>query len=159
MKKITPNLWFDGNAVEAAEFYTEIFPDSQVDRVIMSPVDNPSTKKGEVIVVEFTLLGQPYAGINGGPMFKFNEAVSFGLECEDQEEVDHYWKILTAKGGKPSMCGWCKDRYGLSWQVIPKRLMQMLVSEDKEAAERAMQAMLTMGKIDIEALEAAYKGS
>jgi predicted 3-demethylubiquinone-9 3-methyltransferase (glyoxalase superfamily) len=159
MKKITPNLWFDGNAVEAAEFYAEIFPDSQVDRVITSPVDNPSAKKGEVLVVEFTLMGRPFAGINGGPMFSFNEAVSFDIECEDQEEVDHYWKILTAKGGQPGMCGWCKDRFGLSWQVIPKRLKQMMVSEDKEAAERAMAAMLQMGKIDIALLESAYKGS
>jgi predicted 3-demethylubiquinone-9 3-methyltransferase (glyoxalase superfamily) len=159
MKKITPNLWFDGNAVEAAEFYTGIFPDSQIDRIIRSPADNPATKKGEVVVVEFTLLGQPYAGINGGPMFRFNEAISLEIECEDQAEVDQYWKVLTARGGEPSMCGWCKDRFGVSWQVTPKRLKQMMVSEDTEAAERAMTAMLAMGKIEIAELEAAYKGN
>jgi predicted 3-demethylubiquinone-9 3-methyltransferase (glyoxalase superfamily) len=159
MKKISPALWFDGNAEEAAEFYTEIFPDSQIDRVIRSPADNPSTKKHEVLVVEFTLLGQPFIGINGGPMFRFSEAISFDIDCEDQDEVDHYWKILTAKGGEPGMCGWCKDRFGVSWQVTPKRLRQMLISEDREAAERAMQAMMAMGKIDIDTLETAYKGS
>jgi len=158
MDKITPNLWFDGNAEEAAEFYVSLFPGSRIDNIVRSPADNPSTRKGEVLVVVFTLAGRTFAGINGGPHFSFDEAVSFAIECADQAEVDLYWERLTADGGSASQCGWCKDRFGLSWQVIPKRLHDMLISSDRNAAERVMQAMLEMNKIDIDTLERAYRG-
>jgi len=130
MALITPNLWFDGNAEEAANFYVSLIPDSRVDNVMRASADNPSTKKGEVVVVEFTLAGRSFAGINGGPQFTFNEAVSFAIECADQAEVDRYWEALIADGGSASMCGWCKDRFGLSWQVIPKRLHEMMEAAD-----------------------------
>ncbi|MEZ5366652.1 MAG: VOC family protein [Bryobacterales bacterium] len=158
MSRITPNLWFDHNAEEAAEFYVSIFPDSRIDHVVQAPTDNPSTAKGEVILVEFTLRGQAFVGINGGPRFPFTEAVSFAIECEDQAEVDRYWELLTSGGGSPSRCGWCKDRFGLSWQVTPRRLIELMHSADGAAAERAMKAMLQMDKIDIAALEAAAQG-
>ena len=158
MDKITPNLWFDGNAEEAANFYVGLFPDSKVNKIVRSPADNPSTAKGAVVVVEFTLAGQPYVGINGGPQFSFTEAVSFAIECDDQAELDRYWNLLTSDGGGESRCGWCKDRFGLSWQVTPKRLREMLESPDRDAAERAMQAMLKMGKIETGSLERAFRG-
>ncbi|MEM9404186.1 MAG: VOC family protein [Pseudomonadota bacterium] len=158
MDKITPNLWFDGDAEAAASFYVSLFPDSRIDHVVRSPADNPSTDKGEVVVVEFTLAGRPYVGINGGPQYAFTEAVSFAIECEDQAELDRYWDQLTSNGGSVTQCGWCKDRFGLSWQVTPKRLRELLASPDSAAAERAMQAMLGMEKIDIEALERAFRG-
>ncbi|CFX14396.1 3-demethylubiquinone-9 3-methyltransferase [Candidatus Filomicrobium marinum] len=159
MKSITPNLWFDNNAEEAAEFYTRLFPNSRIEKVLHSPADNPSVKKADVITVDFTLNGQRFVGINGGPAFKFTEAVSFSIDCEDQAEVDRYWGALTADGGSESMCGWCKDRFGLSWQVVPRRLIELLSSDDTEANKRAMEAMLKMKKIDIATLEAAAKGS
>ncbi|TCD14238.1 VOC family protein [Oricola cellulosilytica] len=155
MKPITPNLWFDGNAVEAAEFYASLFPDSRIDRIMHSPADNPSAAKGEVLIVEFTLIGQKFLGINGGPAFKFNEAVSFAIDCKDQSEVDFYWEALTADGGQASQCGWCKDRYGLSWQVVPRQLIELLYGADSDAAERGAKAMFEMTKIDIATLEAA----
>ncbi|HPF27157.1 MAG TPA: VOC family protein [Steroidobacteraceae bacterium] len=155
MKSITPNLWFDGTAREAAEFYAQLIPDSRVDRLLYSPADNPSAKKGELLCVEFTLHGQKYLGINGGPAFKFNEAVSFSIECENQAEVDRYWDALTANGGRGIQCGWCQDRFGLYWQVTPRRLFELLYGEDTDANERAAQAMFKMVKIDIAALEAA----
>jgi predicted 3-demethylubiquinone-9 3-methyltransferase (glyoxalase superfamily) len=158
LEKITPNLWFDGNAEEAATFYVSLFPDSRIDQVVRSPADNPSTARGEVVVVEFTLAGQPYAGINGGPQYSFTEAVSFAIECDDQAEVDRYWDLLIADGGSAGRCGWCKDRFGLSWQITPKRLRQLLASPDREAAERTMQAMLGMEKIETAALERAFRG-
>lgn len=158
MNAITPTLWFDGNAEDAAAFYVGIFPDSRIDAVIRSPADNPSTAKGEVVVVEFTLDGRPFAGINGGPQFPFTEAVSFEIECVDQDEVDRYWALLTADGGSPGRCGWCKDRFGLSWQVTPVRLHEMFASPDREAAERATKAMLGMDKIDVAFLEDAFRG-
>jgi predicted 3-demethylubiquinone-9 3-methyltransferase (glyoxalase superfamily) len=147
MDTITPNLWFDGNAEEAADF-----------DVIRSPADTPSTRKDEVVAVEFTLAGRSFVGINGGPHFSFTEAVSFAIECRDQAEVDRYWDALTADGGSPGRCGWCKDRFGLSWQVMPKRLHDMLVASDRDAAERAMQAMLQMDKIDVAVIERAFHG-
>lgn len=158
MNTITPTLWFDGNAEEAAEFYVGLFPDSRIDTVHRSPADYPSGGKDEVLLVQFTLAGRSFTGLNGGPMFQFTEAVSFDIDCEDQAEVDHYWERLTAGGGSPSQCGWCKDRFGLSWQVVPRRLRELLGSPDRAAAERAMQAMLTMSKLDVAALEAAYEG-
>lgn len=155
MDDITPYLWFDGNAEEAAEFYVDLFPDSRIDHVMLSPADNPSTARGEVIVVEFTLNGRKFAGLNGGSAFRFSEAVSFAIDCKDQDEVDRYWAALTANGGEPSQCGWCRDRFGLSWQVVPRRLKELMASDDAEAAERTMQAMMTMTKIDVAALEEA----
>lgn len=157
-EKITPHLWFDGNAEQAAEFYVSLFPDSRIDAVHRSAGDNPSTRKGEVLLVQFTLAGRPYAGINGGPQFSFTEAVSLQIDCADQAEVDHYWHALTADGGSESQCGWCKDRFGLSWQVVPRRLGELLASPDRAAAERTMQAMLPMKKLDVAALEAAARG-
>lgn len=158
MPKITPNLWFDGNAEEAAEFWTRIFPNSRIDRVYRSPADYPSGRKGDVITVDFTLDGQPFTGINGGPDFTFDEAVSFLIDCKDQAEVDRYWEALTADGGEPGPCGWLKDRYGVSWQVVPHRLDELLNSDDRDGAQRAMEAMLQMGKLDVAELEAAHEG-
>ena len=157
--KITPNLWFDRNAEEAAEFYVSIFPNSHIDAVHRSASDNPSTKKDEVLLVDFTLAGSKFVGINGGPHFSFTEAVSFQIDCEDQQEVDRYWNAIVDNGGSESQCGWCKDRFGLSWQVIPRRLGELLTSADAAAAERTMQAMLTMKKLDVAALEAAARGN
>ena len=159
MPEITPWLWFDTEGEEAAKFYTSVFPDSRIDSISRSPTDNPSEKEGEVMTVNFTLGDRQFIGLNGGPDFKFTEAVSFWIDCKDQAEVDHYWEILTADGGEPSMCGWLKDRYGLSWQVVPRGLPQMYNSPDREGAKRAMDAMLKMGKLDIALLEAAFKGT
>lgn len=157
-EKITPCLWFDGDAEQAAEFYVGLFPDSRVDAVHRSPVDNPSTLKGDVLLVEFTLAGRSFTGLNGGPQFQFTEAVSFQIDCADQAEVDYYWSALTADGGREIQCGWCKDRFGLSWQVVPRRMMELLSSSDRAEAARAMQAMMGMTKMDVAALEAAAKG-
>jgi predicted 3-demethylubiquinone-9 3-methyltransferase (glyoxalase superfamily) len=157
MPTITPFLWFDRNAEEAAEFYTSLFPNSTIGRVDRSPADAPGLKAGDVLTVEFTLSGQPFVGLNGGPDFRFNEAVSFAIECEDQAEVDRYWDALIADGGEPGPCGWLKDRFGLSWQVVPRQLNEMMRSDDRAAARRAMEAMLQMGKLDVSTLEAAYE--
>ena len=156
--KITPYLWFDGNAEEAAAFYTSIFPNSRIDKVVPAAADTPGNRKGEVITVEFTLDGSKFVGLNGGPEFTFTEAVSFEIECQDQAEVDRYWDALVQGGGEHSVCGWLKDRFGLSWQVVPRQLNEMLEGDDRAAAERAMKAMLEMTKLDIDELEAAYKG-
>jgi predicted 3-demethylubiquinone-9 3-methyltransferase (glyoxalase superfamily) len=158
MSKITPCLWFDGNAEEAATFYVSLLPNSRIDRVMRSPADNPSTPKGAVLVVDFTLAGQQFMGLNGGPQFPFTEAVSFTINCEDQAEVDRLWDALGADGGAPVACGWLKDRYGLSWQIVPKALPELLNGPDREGAERAMQAMMQMVKIDVEGLRRAYDG-
>jgi len=158
MSRITPCLWYDGTAEQAANFYASIFPDSSVDAVHRSPADYPNGKAGDVITVEFTVLGQTFLGLNGGPMFKFDEAVSFQIHTEDQAETDRYWDALTADGGAPSMCGWCKDKFGLSWQITPRQLTDMMASKDGAAARRAMEAMMSMRKIDIAALERAYEG-
>jgi predicted 3-demethylubiquinone-9 3-methyltransferase (glyoxalase superfamily) len=155
---ITPMLWFDDDAEQAATFYTSTFPNSRIDKVVRAASDTPSNKKGDVITVEFTLDGTTFVGLNGGPDFKFNEAVSFVIDCKDQAEVDHYWDALIMGGGEPSVCGWLKDKFGLSWQVTPRRLLEMTESDDRPAAERAMKAMLEMTKIDIAKLEEAYKG-
>ena len=158
MHGITPCLWFDGNAEEAARFYTTIFPNSRIDAVSTSPADNPSGRAGETLTVDFTLNGSPLQGLNGGPDFKFNEAISFVIDCQDQAEVDRYWDKLVQGGGEHSVCGWLKDRYGVSWQVTPRRLAELLESPDREGAKRAMEAMLQMTKIDIGRLEAAFRG-
>ena len=157
MPKPFPCLWFDGEAEEAAEFYTRIFPNSRVDKVARATADYPSGKKGDVITVDFTLDGERFQGLNGGPEFDFNEAVSFVIDCEDQAEVDRYWDALAAGGGEHGPCGWMKDRFGLSWQVVPRRLYEMLDGPE-DAAERAMTAMLKMGKLDVAELERAYAG-
>ena len=158
MDKISPCLWFDGDAEEAARLYTSLFPNSHIDSVDRSPADTPSGPEGTVITVNFTLAGRSYIALNGGPDFKFTEAVSFSIDCDDQAEVDRYWDALLADGGEPSVCGWLRDRFGLSWQVIPRQLPEMLNSKDPDAARRAMQAMLKMVKIDVAELERAYSG-
>jgi predicted 3-demethylubiquinone-9 3-methyltransferase (glyoxalase superfamily) len=158
MPKITPNLWFDHDAEEAARFYVSLLPDSHVDSVNRSPADNPSTRAGGIVTVDFTLAGQKFTGINGGPQFPFTEAVSFLIECEDQAEVDRLWSALTARGGEPGQCGWLKDRFGLSWQIVPKALGELMGSADAEGSRRAMETMLKMSKIDIEELRRAYRG-
>jgi predicted 3-demethylubiquinone-9 3-methyltransferase (glyoxalase superfamily) len=159
MDKIAPCLWFDGNAEEAARFYTSIFPNSRVDRVSRAVSDVPGTRAGNVLTVDFTLDGRSFIGLNGGPDFKFNEAISFSIDCNDQAEVDRYWDALLADGGEPSVCGWLKDRFGVSWQVVPRQLNAMINSSDREAAARAMDAMLKMTKLDVAELEAAYEGN
>jgi predicted 3-demethylubiquinone-9 3-methyltransferase (glyoxalase superfamily) len=156
--KVYPCLWFDKNAEEAAKFYVSLLPDSRVDGVFRSPADTPSGREGDVLVVDFTLAGQKLQGLNGGPDFRFNEAISLVIECEDQAEVDRLWETLTKDGGQPSVCGWLKDRFGLSWQIVPRELNEMLNSPDKDGARRAMEALLQMGKIDIEACRRAFRG-
>lgn len=158
MTSITPNLWFDGNAREAARFYVSIFPNSSVDGEHAAAADNPSTQEGEPLVVNFTLDGHPFVGINGGPMFTFSEAISFSISCADQAETDYYWDALLAGGGTESQCGWLKDRYGVSWQVIPQQLGEYVGGPDPDGARRAMEAMLEMVKLDVEGLRRAYEG-
>ena len=155
MRTPYPCLWFDGNAEEAAAFYTKLIPDSSVDRVWRTPADTPSGLEGMVLTVDFTLNGQHVQGLNGGPDFRFSEAISFVLECEDQAEVDRLWDALTADGGEPGPCGWLKDRFGLSWQIVPRRLNELISDPDRGRARRAMEAMLKMGKIEVAELERA----
>jgi predicted 3-demethylubiquinone-9 3-methyltransferase (glyoxalase superfamily) len=155
MAKVTPCLWFDGRAEEAAEFYTSLLPESRVDNVWRSPADTPSGPAGMVLLVDFTLAGQQFQGLNGGPDFAFNEAISFVIECEDQAEVDRLWNTLTSDGGEPGPCGWLKDRFGVSWQIVPRELNEMVQDPDQERARRAMEAMLKMGKIEVDELRQA----
>ena len=155
MTRLYPCLWFDGNAEEAAGFYVTLLPDSRIDKVWRSPAETPSGPEGMVLTVDFTLGGQRFQGLNGGPDFRFNEAVSFVIDCEDQDGVDRLWGLLSADGGEPGPCGWIKDRFGLSWQIVPRRLEELLNDSDPERARRAMEAMLKMGKIDVARLEAA----
>ena len=154
---IVPNLWFDTEAEEAAEFYTSLFPDSRIVNVSRYTDAGPRPA-GEVMTVDFELNGQRFTAINGGPQFKFDEAVSFMVTVDDQEELDRYWDALTADGGEESQCGWCKDRFGLSWQVVPKALPRLLADPDRARAARAMEAMMKMGKIDVAELEKAAAG-
>jgi predicted 3-demethylubiquinone-9 3-methyltransferase (glyoxalase superfamily) len=156
MPATIPCLWFDGQAEPAARLYTEVFPNSTIDRITHYGPDTPGTE-GAVLTVEFTLDGTPYTGLNGGPQFTFSEAVSFQILCADQAEVDHYWNRLS-EGGYQDQCGWLKDRFGLSWQVVPTRLTELLSDPDPDRANRAMQAMLTMRRLDIAALERAADG-
>jgi predicted 3-demethylubiquinone-9 3-methyltransferase (glyoxalase superfamily) len=156
--KIIPVLWFNHDAEEAANFYVSLLPDSRVDKVVRSPADNPSMEEGGVLVVDFTLAGRKYSGLNGGPAFPFTEAVSFMILCDDQAEVDRLWDALLADGGRPSECGWLKDRFGLSWQITPRALLEMMASDDRDAARRAMEKMLTMSKLDVAELRRAFEG-
>jgi predicted 3-demethylubiquinone-9 3-methyltransferase (glyoxalase superfamily) len=158
MSKIAPCLWFDGQAEEAAKFYVSLLPDSRIDGIMRSPADTPSGPAGMVLTVDFTLAGQKYMGLNGGPQFRFTEAVSFMIHCEDQAEVDRLWEALIEGGGAPVACGWLKDRFGLFWQIVPKPLMRMIADPDRAKAKRAMEAMMRMVKIDIAAVKKAYDG-
>jgi predicted 3-demethylubiquinone-9 3-methyltransferase (glyoxalase superfamily) len=153
--KITTMLWFDMVGEEAANFYVSLLPDSHVDQVVRAPSDNPSTPEGAVLVVNFTLAGQKYTALNGGPMFKPNESVSFVIHTDDQEETDRIWDSIVGNGGKESQCGWCKDKWGFSWQITPRRLMELMSHSDKDVARRASASMMTMQKIDIATLERA----
>jgi 2-polyprenyl-6-hydroxyphenyl methylase/3-demethylubiquinone-9 3-methyltransferase len=155
--KIAPCLWFDGQAEEAAIFYASVFPDSRVKAVHRAPADYPSGEKGNVLMVEFTVLGMDFVGMNGGPQFKFDEAVSFQVYTDDQAETDRYWNAIVSSGGAESMCGWCKDRFGLSWQITPKRLMELISDRDPAKSKAAFEAMMKMKKIDIAALDAAVQ--
>jgi two-component system sensor histidine kinase QseC len=157
MQKITPMLWFDNNAEEAVNLYTSVFKDAKLGRMARYGKEGPGPE-GAVMTAEFELFGQKFVALNAGPMFKFNESISFVVNCENQEEVDYYWDKLTANGGQESMCGWLKDKFGLSWQITPTVLMQLVSGPDKKKAGRAMQAMMKMKKIDIAAIEAAAKG-
>lgn len=159
MKKIIPNLWFDKQAEEAAHFYTSVFKNSKIGRI--SRYDKASSEvsgmpEGEVMTIEFELDGQQFVGLNGGPLFKFNEAVSFVIDCKDQEEVDYYWNKLT-DGGEEQPCGWLKDKFGLSWQVVPDELTKMLPEADPQQSQRVAKALMQMKKINIQVLREAYK--
>jgi len=157
--KMITCLWFDrGEAREAAKFYASVFPDSHAGQPHHAPSDYPGGEEGKELTVEFTLLGRDFVGLNGGPNFKPNEAVSFMVLTESQEETDRYWNAITQNGGEESACGWCKDKWGFSWQITPRVLLEATGSSDKAAAKRAFEAMMTMRKIDIAKIEAAVKG-
>jgi predicted 3-demethylubiquinone-9 3-methyltransferase (glyoxalase superfamily) len=155
--KNTICLWFDADAEEAARWYAATFPDSRVTAVHRSPVDTPSAKAGDVLVVEFTVFGIPCMGLNGGPVFRHSEAFSFQIATEDQAETDRYWNAIVSNGGQESECGWCKDRWGISWQITPRTLMEAWEAGGDEA-KRAFQAMLTMRKLDVAAIDRARRG-
>jgi predicted 3-demethylubiquinone-9 3-methyltransferase (glyoxalase superfamily) len=158
MSRITPCLWFDGNAEEAADFYVTVFPDSRVDAVHHAPSDYPAGKAGNVLMVEFTLSGQPFTGLNGGPHFQFNEAISFQIPVETQEQVDRFTNALSAVP-EAEQCGWVKDRFGVSWQIVPRQLMRLISDPDAGRAKLAFEAMMRMKRIDIAALERAAAGA
>ena len=161
MQKITPFLWFDHEAEEAAKFYTSIFKNSKIGRTLRYSEEAAKTSgqpEGSVLTIEFEIEGQKFVALNGGPQFKFNESISFAVNCDSQEEVDYFWEKLTADGGEESQCGWLKDKFGVSWQVTPKVLIEMLHDKDSEKAERVMKAMLQMRKIEIKKLKQAYAG-
>lgn len=157
MSKNTICLWFDQDAEAAARFYAATFPDSEVTGVFRAPADYPSGKAGDVLTVSFTVAGIPCIGLNGGPAFRQSEAFSFQISTEDQEETDRYWNAIVGNGGSESACGWCKDRWGLSWQITP-RVLTEAIAAGGDVAKRAFEAMMTMGKIDVAAIEAARRG-
>ena len=157
MRSITPCLWFDGKAEEAANFYVSLFPDSRVDAVHRAPSDYPSGKAGGVLTVEFTLMGRPFTGLNGGPLFRFNEAISFQIPVETQAEADRLADALSAVP-EAEQCGWVKDRFGVSWQIVPRQLIRLISDADPARARRAFAAMMQMKRIDIAALERAANG-
>ena len=159
MSKISPCLWFNGEAEEAAKFYVSLLPDLRIETVQKSPIDNPGGKAGSVLVVEFTLAGQRFMALNGGTRFEHSYAVSFRIDCADQAEVDRLWDALTADGGQAVRCGWLKDRYGMYWQITPSVMPQLLGGPDRAGAQRAMAAMMGMVKLDIESLKRAYEGA
>ncbi|MGZ3171672.1 MAG: VOC family protein [Croceibacterium sp.] len=156
--KATNCIWYDSGAEDAAKFYVATFPDSSVGEVHRAPGDNPSGKEGAVLTVEFTVFGIPCLGLNGGPHFTPSEAFSIMVFTDDQEETDRYWNAIVGNGGQESMCGWCKDKWGISWQITPRALMKATTNPDKAAAKRAFDAMMTMKKINIAKIEAALKG-
>ena len=157
MQKISPFLWFDKEAEEAANFYVSVFKDSKLGEVARY-AENAPAPAGTVMTVEFELNGQPFIALNGGPVFKFNEAISFVVDCADQAEVDDYWEKLTADGGEPVQCGWLRDKYGVSWQIVPQALAATLRGPDAAGRQRAFGAMMKMVKLDVAALKAAYAG-
>ena len=156
--KNTLCLWYDGTALEAAQFYAQTFPDSQVGAVRRAPSDFPSGKAGDVLVVEFTVCGVPCMGLNGGPAFKHSEAFSFQIATDDQAETDRLWDAIVGDGGQESACGWCRDKWGLSWQITPRTLTEGMADPDPAVARRVFEAMMTMGKIDVAAIDAARRG-
>jgi predicted 3-demethylubiquinone-9 3-methyltransferase (glyoxalase superfamily) len=159
MSKVSPCLWFDGEAEEAARFYVSLLPGSKIETIQKNTVDGPAGKAGTVLVVEFTLAGQRFMALNGGMRMEYTHAVSFMIDCADQAEVDRLWDALTADGGQPERCGWLRDRFGVSWQVVPAALPKYLGGSDRAGAQRAMQAMLGMVKLDIAGLKKAYEGA
>jgi len=156
--ELTTCLWFNGNAREAATFYTSIFPESELADNWIAPTDTPGNKQGEEIVVNFKIFGRPFIGLNGGPQFTFSEAVSLQIPCKNQNEIDKYWSLLTADGGQESQCGWLKDKFGFSWQVVSPEMNHYLGGSDLEGAQRATKAMLGMKKIDLAEMKRAYLG-
>ena len=157
-KKNTICLWYDGTALEAARFYAETFPDSAVCAVMRAPGDYPDGKQGNILTVEFTVAGIPCIGLNGGPQFKHNEAFSFQIATDNQAETDRLWNAIVGNGGQESACGWCKDKWGLNWQITPRALIDAISDPDRAAAKRAFEAMMTMRKINIAKIEAARRG-
>ena len=158
MSKISPCLWFDGEAEEAAKLYVSLLPDSRIEKIQRNTVDSPAGKAGSVLVVEFILAGQRFMALNGGTRFEYTHAVSFKIDCADQAEVDRLWDSLSSNGGQVERCGWLKDRYGVSWQIVPTVLPELLGGPDRAGAQRAMQAMMQMVKLDIAGLRKAYAG-
>ena len=158
MHKNTICLWYDGTALDAAQFYARIFPDSSVGRIMRAPGDYPDGKQGDVLTVEFTVAGIPCIGLNGGPRFPHTEAFSFQIATDDQAETDRLWNAIVDNGGKESACGWCKDKWGVNWQITPRALTEAVHDPDRKAAKRAFDAMMTMKKIDIARIEAARRG-
>lgn len=158
ISKNTVCLWFDKNALEAAQFYAATFPDSEVKAVHEAPGDYPAGKEGEVLTVEFTVMGIPCLGLNGGPGITHNQAFSFQVATEDQAETDRLWNAIVGNGGQANVCGWCQDKWGISWQITPRVLSEAIVDPDRAAAKRAFEAMMEMGKIDVAKIEAARRG-